>query len=184
MGSNQSKESQQTAYVLNVSLLLIRSRHPEHRDHPIYWRGELSCQPWVHLYQVAFVAAKRAVGGCLLQAELHTQWHPSLLIVERDNEQLPIMATLWSALGSPPLTCNITIRRRSYIAELPPAHSLLTRRCSVCGIYGARQRCGRCSTPSRTYCGRQCQIADWPSHRLTCIGAPRGPQSSFLSQMD
>ena len=42
------------------------------------------------------------------------------------------------------------------------------RKCNVCKIwhFNKKRWCGGCR--NRTYCGRQCQKADWPSHKADC----------------
>ncbi|KAH8926585.1 hypothetical protein BT69DRAFT_965756 [Atractiella rhizophila] len=44
---------------------------------------------------------------------------------------------------------------------------LLPNSCSVCGVEGRAQRCSRCLAYV-AYCGRECQSADWSSHKLVC----------------
>jgi hypothetical protein len=40
----------------------------------------------------------------------------------------------------------------------------MTARCGYCATPSAHQ-CAACATP---YCGKQCQISDWPQHALVC----------------
>ena len=43
--------------------------------------------------------------------------------------------------------------------------------CSVCGQHTHR-KCGKCSV--MLYCCKDCQIQDWPQHKLTCHRSHRG----------
>ena len=51
--------------------------------------------------------------------------------------------------------------------------SLARRRCDVCGLQAAKterpfQVCNGCR--GRRYCSRECQKADWASHKQSCAG--------------
>lgn len=39
-------------------------------------------------------------------------------------------------------------------------------RCNYCAKYGAKSRCGGCRKVF--YCSKECQLADWPLHKLRC----------------
>ena len=58
-------------------------------------------------------------------------------------------------------------------AEARLERSLARRRCDVCGLQAARterpfQVCNGCR--GRRYCSRECQKADWASHKQSCAG--------------
>lgn len=53
--------------------------------------------------------------------------------------------------------------------------------CSVCSKDGASKRCSKCLC--RQYCGRECQVADWSSHKGACEGMARENFSRLLLGM-
>jgi len=40
------------------------------------------------------------------------------------------------------------------------------KECKVCGVVGARKKCGKCMNV--VYCSRECQVTDWREHKTAC----------------
>ena len=47
----------------------------------------------------------------------------------------------------------------------PPVPVMVVNQCAVCGKEDTKA-CSRCKVTA--YCGKSCQIADWPRHKAQC----------------
>ena len=80
---------------------------------------------------------------------------------------------VFTAGPSPPEQTSPEVIDSAARAEARLERSLARRRCDVCGLQAAKterpfQVCNGCR--GRRYCSRECQKADWASHKQSCAG--------------
>ena len=82
-------------------------------------------------------------------------------------------------------TCRALEHSRNTRIVAPPSpeteshlwHVTKDRQCTYCGSDAGTQKCAACDGIAR-YCSTNCQLADWPKHKIACRSS-RKPANSF-----
>ena len=54
------------------------------------------------------------------------------------------------------------------------AHGNRYRKCSECEVWFSRKSNSTCPRKLAVYCGKECQVKNWPTHRISCPFRSRG----------
>jgi len=150
-------------------------------EHMVWWRRALpamveQARTWKHKEgcEFKFTGIPRP-GDVPICSCGRGQVTSNFIDVEEWRKYVPYVTPIAISPILPAPWLDSTRRNVREVAEEARDMGGLGKECKVCGLVGARKKCGKCMIV--VYCSRECQVTDWGEHKIICGAEARSRES-------
>ena len=134
----------------------------------VEWAREHGAQPFADATDTS-----ESTGGMMAHADLSTGTFTAFPYFDDDDDQQQQQQQSRRGGGVPSVDPEAAKKTAASLSastmEAPSAEKFC---CSACGTVAADLKACRCKAVR--YCGKACQVADWPTHKLVCTWKKKG----------